>query len=104
MSTGGPPAGIHIGGNKGDRGLVSKLKDAIKPGSSSAKKDSTSLPGGAAHESQDRGGGGVLNALKPGTDNMEGRSSMPADARGFQPGIPGGPGMQGVGPSNSTVA
>ncbi|KAK8038695.1 hypothetical protein PG993_007106 [Apiospora rasikravindrae] len=127
MSTGGPPAGIHTSGNKSDRGLVTKLKDAIKPGGSSStshQDDSASLPGGAAHESQDRGGGGVLNALKPGSNNMEGSggsstldaareatqsiksgasNNMPADARGFKPGMPGGPGTQGVGPSNSTV-
>ncbi|KAK8076948.1 hypothetical protein PG996_003118 [Apiospora saccharicola] len=117
MSTGGPPAGTHPSGNKDDRGLVNKLKDAVKPGSSSAKKDSTQLPGGAAHESQDRGGGGVLNALKPGGDNMEGSSgsstldaareatqsmkssgsnNMPSGGLGSKPGI-------GATPSNSTV-
>jgi hypothetical protein len=124
MSTGGPPAGIHASSKKDDGGLVNKLKDAIKPGGSSAKKDNTTLPGNVAHESQDRGGGGVLNALKPGSDNMEGNSgsstldaareatqsmksdassNVPSDARGFKPGIPGGPGMQGATPSNSTV-
>ncbi|KAK7947867.1 uncharacterized protein PG986_008753 [Apiospora aurea] len=116
MSTGGPPAGIHSGGHKGDRGLVTKLKDAIKPSSSSDKKDSPSLPGGLAHESEDRGGSGVLNLFKPGTDNTEGKSAtldaardatdsiksgassnMPADGRGFKPG------MKGVGPSNPTL-
>ncbi|KAK8108155.1 uncharacterized protein PG998_010168 [Apiospora kogelbergensis] len=78
MSTGGPPSGTHTGGKKEEEGLVSKIKDAIKPGSSSATRDNTQLPGGTAHESQDRGGGGVLNALKPGGDNMEGNSTLSA--------------------------
>ena len=106
---------------KEEEGLVSKIKDAIKPGSSSATRDNTQLPGGTAHESQDRGGGGVLNALKPGGDNMEGNSTlsaareatqsmkssassnMPADSRGAKAGMGGGPGTQGVTPSNSVV-
>lgn len=150
MSTGGPPAGLHSGGNarpispaphpqqnlhtpltpshppqKADRGLVDKLKDAIQPGSGSAKRDGTQLPGDAAHESQDRGGGGVLNALKPGGDNREGSrgggstldaareatqsmkggaaNNMPSGASGFKAGIGGGPGTQGATASNSTA-
>ncbi|KAK7921612.1 hypothetical protein PG985_009634 [Apiospora marii] len=124
MSTGGPPAGIPTSGNKDGRGLVDKLKDTIKPGSSNAKQDSTQLPGGAAHESQDRGGGGVLNALKPGGDNMEGSggsstldaareatqsmksgasNNMPSGVPGFQSGMGGGPGTQGATASNSKV-
>ncbi|KAK6844776.1 hypothetical protein PG995_014886 [Apiospora arundinis] len=125
MSTGGPPAGIHASSKKDDGGLVNKLKDAIKPGSSSAKKDNTTLPGNVAHESQDRGGGGgVLNALKPGSDNMEGNSgSSTLDAAregdaeheercvqqhalrrsGVQAGHSGRARYAGATPSNSTV-
>ncbi|KAK8087377.1 hypothetical protein PG994_002351 [Apiospora phragmitis] len=117
MSTGGPPAGVHTGGNKGDGGLMNKLKGAIKPSSSTAKSDGADLPGapgGAAHEDDDRGGSGILNALKPGTDNAEGNptldaareatqslkgdmsNSMPAGASAFKSGLPGGPGTQGA--------